>query len=75
MTKSIKGVPESITRQQYVDLINSLGIDPYLLYDLWFGRNTIVATVKALDENGKGYAGEERNEMAKHNIVIKVVDS
>lgn len=75
MTQSITSVPESITRQRYIEVIESLGFDPYDLKDLRFGAHGIYATVAARDENGKTYNDPlERNQLAAHKICIKITD-
>lgn len=72
---TISGVPESITRADYLALIGAVGFDPHDLVELTFGRNGIYAVVKARNAEGKHYEDPlERNSLAKHRIVIPVVD-
>ena len=72
---TIPGVPESITRDQFISMIRSLGLDPYRLTDLKFGYHAIVATVKAVNPEGNEYLDPfERNALAKHTITIPIVD-
>jgi hypothetical protein len=75
MTKHIAAVPESITRQQYVALIEALGLNAYHLLALQFGVNSIYATVFARDADDQPYEDPlERNALAKHRISIPIVD-
>ena len=71
--KTIAAVPESITRQQYIDLIESLGFNPHDLKRLTFDRDGICAEVMARDDNGKILIGGP-NEIATHKIFIPIVD-
>lgn len=75
MSKQIQGVPESITRQRYIDLIASIGLDARELYSLRFESDHIFAVVKARNANGQQYFDDgAANEVAKHHISIPVVD-
>jgi hypothetical protein len=72
---TIPGVPESITRAQYLALLEPLGLNLYDLVHLEFGVNGIVAEVKARNAEGKHYVSPtERNTLARHSIVIPVKD-
>jgi len=52
MSKVIPGVPESITRDAYIKLIEASGLDPVDIKELMFCADGIYATVFARDENG-----------------------
>jgi hypothetical protein len=71
--KTIAAVPESITRQQYIELIESLGFNPNDLRHMAFGLGGIFAEVVSRDENGKLMHGAP-NEIATHTIHIPIVD-
>lgn len=72
---NIPGVPESITRAQYLALLEPLGLNLNDLTHLEFGINAIVAEVKARNAEGKHYdSPTERNALARHTIVIPVKD-
>lgn len=73
MSVTITGVPESITRKDYLKLVRSIGIDPLDLVSLKFLQNGIYATVMLKDEKGDRYLTSE-NAVATHAIFIKVVD-
>lgn len=52
--KKIEGVPESITREQYLDLMRAAGFEPDDLYSLTFRPDGIYATALPRDpETGK----------------------
>lgn len=69
----IPGIPESISREDYVRLVESIGLSVTDLRSLEFGHDSIEAEVFARDpETGRHYA--EGNEIATHHIRIKVVD-
>jgi hypothetical protein len=72
---TIPGVPQSITRADYIALIESLGLKPNNLVELELSHRSIRAVVFARDADGKMYLdGFERNEVAKHTITIPIVD-
>lgn len=72
MSKEISGVPESLTRAEYVSLFESVGIAPNRTIELSFRPNGIYATVFVLDDNGaKMLDGQD---LAKHSIYIPVED-
>jgi hypothetical protein len=75
MAITIDGVPESISRDKYMELIESIGLDPSKLVHLEFGYHSIRAIVKATDANGKSYRSPvDVNEVAKHEVCIKITD-
>ena len=71
--KTIAAVPESITRQQYIELIESLGFNPNDLRHMTFTLGGIFADVLSRDENGKLMEGGP-NEIATHRVHIPIVD-
>ena len=65
MSVTIDGVPETVSRDDYVSLIRHYGFNPDRLKSLTFGARSIVAEVFPDDEAlGQGY----------HTVVIKVED-
>ena len=72
----ITAVPETITREQFLGMIRSLGIDPTQLQSMTWSFNGIEAVVYALNDEGHRYAirdaGGPRG--ATHKITIRVVD-
>ena len=73
MTKQIPGVPESLTRAQYVSLFAAAGINPNRTLELSFRADGIYATVFVLDDNGAKMI--DGDSLAKHSIYIPVKDS
>lgn len=71
MSKTIPGVPESITREQYIALHDAAGIDPRQTLELSFKADGIHATVFALNFDGKR-AYDPNVGFAKHTIFIPV---
>jgi hypothetical protein len=75
MAIKIDGVPESISRDKFIELMEGIGLDPWKLVHLDFGWHSIRATVHATDANGRNYRDPmDRDDLAKHEICIKVVD-
>ena len=52
MSKVIHGVPEKISRADYIKLFEAVGIEPRDTKELMFCSDGIYATVFARDENG-----------------------
>lgn len=69
---TVPGVPASIPRTTYLDMIRQLGIDPEQLRELRWGWDTITAVMFALDENGNQYA--DGDSAAVHEICIRIDD-
>lgn len=74
MSITIDGIPETITRSQYLGLMTAVGLDVKKLTMLEFRMDGIYATVKASDENGRDIIDYGRNEVVKHHVFIRVVD-
>jgi hypothetical protein len=72
--KQIDGVPESITRADYLALIESVGLDVKDLRSLEFRMDGIYAEVRARGADGKLVIDVGRDEMATHRIYIPVKD-
>lgn len=77
MSKCIEGVPESISRADYVRLIESAGFDPESLLELRFGIDGIYAKVEARDKDGgiifAPVPGDEFNTVC-HEVFIAIAD-
>jgi hypothetical protein len=72
---TIPGVPKSIPRARYVEVIASLGFDPHELVSLEFRLDGIYATVRARGANGKAVVSlGSRNTLVEHRIFIPVED-
>lgn len=73
MATTINGVPESISRADYLRLIESIGLNPNRLTMLEFRMDGIYADVKA-QHPVRGTDMVEGDEIATHRIYIRVVD-
>jgi hypothetical protein len=71
MTKIIASVPEYVTRQSYVDLLASIGLDVDDLRHLEFRVDGIYARVDSRDENGNRL-WQRDNSPVTHEIHIPV---
>lgn len=67
----VEGVPESLTREQYLSLIRSVGFDPRELKSLEFRMEGIYATVRT---NRIEMAPDEPDVEATHRVYIPVKD-
>lgn len=74
MPKTISGVPESITREQYLFLINSVGFNPDDIRELTFARDGIHAEVFERDENGHARVDDEGLNVVINSVFIPVKD-
>jgi hypothetical protein len=72
--KTIPGVPESITRDAYIQLFEAAGIDPRQTRELSFKADGIHATVFAVDDEGKRILDPGVEGYVKHTIYIPVVE-
>lgn len=75
----VEGVPDSITRADYLRLVASTGLDISQVRAVELRRDGIYVTVKARRPGGKGGAfitsdGYDHDEVAVHRIFIPVVD-
>lgn len=76
MAKTIEGIPDFITRDQYVALINSSGFDADYLQELRFAVDGIHAVVFYKDENGNRILDKAPGARGwvKHRVFIPVRD-
>jgi hypothetical protein len=76
--KTTNAVPESISRDDYLALIVSVGIDPNEVMSLTFKPDAIEAVVVQRDENGDMIPNArlcEPHTVLTHSIIIPVVDT
>ncbi|ERI39188.1 hypothetical protein M707_02745 [Arthrobacter sp. AK-YN10] len=74
MSKTIPSVPESITRDAYVALFTSLGIDAMNTKELSFRPDGVYATVFERTENGALVIDEIEGCAVKNVVYIPVED-
>lgn len=88
MSKTIEGVPDYITREQYVGIFEAIGLDPSVAIEVRMAADGVHAVVFALDERGHrviGHTGYRQGDLlssrggeraqvgfAKHRIFIPV---
>lgn len=80
---TLPGIPESIIRDEYLKLVESVGFDAKDLESLEFRWDGIYANVYATDEQGRrmvesgGWAGNglTSREPAMHRVFVRVEDS
>jgi len=68
----INGVPESIPRTRYVEMIESLGFDTAQLRSLEWRADGIYAEVVATDGTGDMLIDRQRGELVTHRVYIRV---
>lgn len=71
---TITGIPASIPRSVYLEMIERLGLEPEDLRELTWGWDKITAVVMARNEHGERYVESSINEIAVHEISIPIVD-
>ena len=71
MSKTIPGVPESITRAAYISLFEAAGLEPRNVLEMSLCADGIYATVFALDKDGKRVIDPKLGVM-NHAIYIPV---
>lgn len=69
----IAGVPDTIPRKRFIELVETLGLDVKDLIRLNFKWDGITAEVYALNENGKRFCVDGEN-IAKRRVYIPVTD-
>lgn len=74
MSVTIPGVPEKISRSDYLRLIESVGLSIDNLISLEFGSRSITAKVYALNESGERYGTRVGGKSAPaiHSVAIEV---
>jgi hypothetical protein len=68
---TIAGVPRSITHERYMEVIRSLGFDPFELKELHLDREGIYATVRAKDSRGQNIPDGPLG-FAEHRVFIRI---
>lgn len=71
MSKTIEGVPDFITYDQYLALFEACGVEPQQVIELRMAADGVHALVFALDEHGKRRLSP-RNGLYKHRIFIPI---
>lgn len=74
MSKTIPGVPESLTREQFTSLFTAVGIKPEDTAELSFRCDGIYATVFERTPEGGRMLHEDGSGYVKHEIFIPVID-
>lgn len=72
MSKTIEGVPEFITYDQYLALFEACGVKPQQVIELRMAADGVHALVFALDENGKRRINPHGPSSYKHRIFIPI---
>jgi len=72
--KTITGVPESLTREQYTALIASVGFDVKELRSLEFKTDGIYAEVFDRNEKGNAYIDPSTDDVVINRVFIPVRD-
>lgn len=70
----IPGVPASISRKHYLELIAATGLDIKNLVSLEFRTDGIYATTFVRDADGNTGVDPLGNEVLRHRVYIPVVD-
>ena len=74
MSKTIQGVPESISRAEYIAMFEGIGIDPRYSQSLTFQPDHIEAVIFERDANGARILDGQGEGYIKHRISIPVRD-
>jgi len=74
VSKTIE-VPESLTREQYLHLIRSVGFAPEALISLEFRADGVYAETFDLDESGRKRIDRTKGEVVKNTTFVPVVDA
>lgn len=70
MAKTIPGVPESLTREQFLSIFEAINVDPKDCTDLRLAPDGIYVTAIARHPGGQPVI--HGNEIAKHSVFIPV---
>jgi hypothetical protein len=74
VTITITAVPESMTRGAFIEWLASVGLDASELRSVHIDRSGIKATVFARNAEGKRFAHPNADEMATHEVHIRLDD-
>jgi hypothetical protein len=72
---AIQGVPSSVTREQVVEALRILGLDPFEVVE-FSGDSSATAlhvTVYALDQDGQRFTVDDKK-MATHKVTVPIVE-
>lgn len=74
MSKLIKGVPESLTRDQFTQIIESFGFDPTHLTEMRLDATGVHVTVFDFKEDGTKNLLKDGSGYAKNEVHIPLID-
>lgn len=74
MSKVINGVPESLTREQFTQIIRSFGFEPTHLTELTLDATGVHAVVFDFKEDGSRHLLKDGSGYAKSNVHIPLFD-
>ena len=75
MSITIPGVPEFLTREQYLAPLRAIGLEPERLVEIRYARDGIHALVTAtLPGSLAAYVDPCRNDTYKHRVFIPIRD-
>lgn len=72
MSKLIKGVPESLTREQFTEIIESFGFDPKHVKEMRLDSTGVHVTVFEFKEDGTRRLLEDGSGLAKSEVHIPI---
>ena len=72
MSKTIEGIPEFITMEQYLGLFAACGVTPEQVVELRMAADGVHVLVFAQDGNGKRQIDPRRDSYYKHRVFIPV---
>lgn len=75
MSKVINGVPESLTREQFTQIIRSFGFEPTHLKELRLDATGVHAVVFDFREDGTRHLLKDGAGYAKNEVHIPLIDS
>jgi hypothetical protein len=74
MSITIDGVPDHLTREQYVAIFSAVGFDPNEVIELRAAPDGVHALVFAQHPDGRRILASDRSGYAKHRVFIPVRD-
>ena len=74
MSKTIPGIPEYLTRDQWAAMFEQFGFDPMNLVEVRFAPDGVHALVASDREDGAGYFDRQAGKPIRSRIYIPVRD-
>jgi predicted HAD superfamily Cof-like phosphohydrolase len=74
MSKTIEGVPDFLTREQYLAPLVAIGLDPETVLEVRYANDRVHAVVAATFPDGSRRPDPASNGLYKHRIFIPVRD-